>query len=212
MAKRKSKVEGVNELPELEAGYTDIKNLFKAGAVPREMDYLKLIEYVHYLHKLLGVEGSDGDKGPGLGEGLSLSSEGLLNVEVGSGIEILENKISLSKDISAYIMGGILNATHCAVHDRVIIFFNVLERDGGNIAVARVFARGIEILEMNLDYFKLNSTIEPNGGYSKPGLDTCLLLFNGVPTSLNTIDVRFSGYSSESLTVVVEINEIDYLR
>lgn len=212
MAKRESKVEGVNVLPELEAGFTEIKNLFKAGSVPRESDYTKLIEYVHYLHKLLGVEGSDGDKGPGLGEGLSLSSEGLLNVEVGSGIEILENKISLSKDISAYIMGGVLNATHCAVHDRVIIFFNVLERDLGNVAVARVFSRGIDFLDSNLDFFKLNSTITPNGGYSQPGIDTCILLFNDVPTILNTIDVRFSGYSSESSAIVVEINEIDYLR
>lgn len=46
MAKRETKVEGVKALPELEDGFKKVKDLFKAGAVPREADYVMLIEYV----------------------------------------------------------------------------------------------------------------------------------------------------------------------
>lgn len=81
MVRRKSKVEGVNELPELEAGFTEIKSLFKAGALPREADYVKLIEYVHYLHKLLGNEGAEGSPGPGLGGGLIKNDDSVLSVD-----------------------------------------------------------------------------------------------------------------------------------
>lgn len=81
MAKRETKDEGDNALPELEAGFTDIKNFFKAGAVPREADYAKLIEYVHYLHKLLGVEGEEEGHEPTLGHGLTTSDDGVLCVD-----------------------------------------------------------------------------------------------------------------------------------
>ena len=55
MTKRESKVDGINALPELGAGFTEIKKFFKAGAVPREADYEKLIEYVHYLPELFVI-------------------------------------------------------------------------------------------------------------------------------------------------------------
>ena len=82
MAKRENKVEGVNGLPDLELGVNGIKGLFKAGAVPREADYAKLIEYVHYLHKLLGIEAEDGSPGLGLGVGFKKEDDSVLGVDV----------------------------------------------------------------------------------------------------------------------------------
>ena len=86
MAKREIKAEveqneGVKALPALGEGFTEIKNLFKAGAVPRQLDYERLIEYVHYLHKLLGVEGEEEAHDPALGHGLTTSEEGVLCVD-----------------------------------------------------------------------------------------------------------------------------------
>lgn len=114
MAKRETKVEGVKALPGLEGGFKKVKDLFKAGAVPREADYVMLIEYVHYLHKLLGVEGEEGSSGPGLGAGfikaegsaLGVDIDGLagagltgansvFNVGAGNGIIVGDNTVSL---------------------------------------------------------------------------------------------------------------------
>lgn len=86
MAKREIKAEveqndGVKALPALGEGFTEIKNLFKAGAVPRQLDYERLIEYVHYLHKWLGVEGEDEAHEPALGHGLTTSENGVVCVD-----------------------------------------------------------------------------------------------------------------------------------
>ncbi|HBO5143996.1 TPA: hypothetical protein L4W69_004507, partial [Pseudomonas aeruginosa] len=67
-------------LPEPEYGFQEVAHLFRAGAVPQEADYRKLIEYVHYLHKLLGIEGEEGHT-PALGPGLTTSSGGVLEVD-----------------------------------------------------------------------------------------------------------------------------------
>lgn len=71
----------IDDLPALESGFEEIKPLFRSGQVPKEQGYIKLIEYVHYLHKLLGIEGEEGHE-PQLGQGLVLSDEGVLSVDV----------------------------------------------------------------------------------------------------------------------------------
>ncbi|HEK1310960.1 TPA: hypothetical protein SMQ86_006063 [Pseudomonas aeruginosa] len=68
-------------LPGLEHSFEEIAHLFRTGAVPREVDYRKLIEYVHYLHKLLGIEGDAGHS-PALGPGLTVTSGGVMSVDV----------------------------------------------------------------------------------------------------------------------------------
>lgn len=142
MAKRETKVEGVKELPELEGGFKKVKDLFKAGAVPREADYVMLIEYVHYLHKLLGVEGEDGSSGPGLGvgfikaEGSALDvdvdalagagltgANGVFNVGAGNGIIVDDNTISLATDSWKYMFAKLYQATHWAGDNAVSVFF-----------------------------------------------------------------------------------------
>lgn len=125
MAKReiKAKVEqdeGVKALPELGEGFAEIKNLFKAGAVPRQLDYERLIEYVHYLHKLLGVEGEEEAHEPALGHGLTTSEEGVLCVDAkalvgASMITYGDNKLSF---------GAVGAAGAGLIGDHAVLSFN----------------------------------------------------------------------------------------
>ena len=154
MAKRESKVEGVNALPELEAGFAEIKNLFKAGAVPREADYAMLIEYVHYLHKLLGVEGADGSPGPGLGGGLIketdsglsvdasvLAGGGLgysgsvINVGAGAGITVDTNSVILDgARVAGNGLTGAAGVINVGAGKGITVDANSVILDGANVA------------------------------------------------------------------------------
>lgn len=68
-------------VPELESGFFDIKDYFKGGSVLRESDFAALIDYVHYLHCLLGVESEDSEYSPAVGDGLMLNEVGVLTLD-----------------------------------------------------------------------------------------------------------------------------------
>ncbi|MCH4872978.1 hypothetical protein [Pseudomonas sp. TMW22091] len=134
MAKRLSTFE--SELPELEKGFEEIKSLFRTGAVPKESDYASMIEYVHYLHKLLGIEGADSDHTPQLGSGLTTNADGVLSV---LGYE----SRSAAEKVDAWIsnIAYRLRATHMAISDECAVFFAYEAGDEGPATVATGFAR-----------------------------------------------------------------------
>lgn len=154
MAKRETKVEGVKALPELEDGFKKVKDLFKAGAVPREADYVMLIEYVHYLHKLLGVEGEEGSSGPGLGVGfikaegsaLGVDIDGLagagltgansvFNVGAGNGIIVGDNTVSLDTvTVAGYGLSGAGGAFNIGAGAGITIAEDSVILDAVNVA------------------------------------------------------------------------------
>lgn len=169
MAKREAKVEGVNGLPDLELGVNEIKGLFKAGAVPREVDYAKLIEYVHYLHKLLGVEGVDGSSGPGLGGGLIneadsvLSVDGsvlagtglnhsgsVINVGQGPGITVVADAVSLAEDSWEFIFAKLYGATHWVFSEHAVVYFRRLNAE---YVVARGISKNNYVFSLTLNKF-----------------------------------------------------------
>lgn len=146
MVKHIEKSNSVHALPELGSGFNDIAPLFRAGCLPRAGDYLKLIEYVHYLHKLLGIEGVGEFYVPRLGEGLTVSdgvlsvdvtsaalagaglveSDEGLSVNVGSGLVILDDKVALAASSWEHMMGRFYGASHIAVNDYVVMFFSAV--------------------------------------------------------------------------------------
>ena len=154
MAKRETKVEGVKALPELEDGFKKVKDLFKAGAVPREADYVMLIEYVHYLHKLLGVDGEEGSSGPGLGVGfikaegsaLGVDIDGLagagltgansvFNVGAGNGIIVGDNTVSLDTvTVAGYGLSGAGGAFNIGAGAGITIAEDSVILDAVNVA------------------------------------------------------------------------------
>lgn len=131
MAKRVLRSE--SELPELQMGHAEIKSLFKTGAIPREMDYASMIDYVHYLHKLLGIEGSDPSHTPQLGGGLVLNESGVLSV-LG-----FESPVPVDAWIST--TASRLGATHIALSDKCTVFFAGSYTSETNITVATGFAK-----------------------------------------------------------------------
>lgn len=133
MAKRVLRSESESELPDLQMGHADIKSLFRTGAIPREMDYASLIEYVHYLHKLLGIEGSDPSHTPQLGGGLVLNESGVLSV--------LGFESPVPADAWISNMASRLGATHIALSDECTVFFAGSYISGANITVATGFVK-----------------------------------------------------------------------
>lgn len=147
MVAQKLNIESGSGLPGLEVGYNELKSLFEAGSVPREKEFSKLISYVHYLHKLLGVEGDDQNHVPVLGSGLTVN-DGVLSV------------------ISFYPqwlldMKNMLGATHVAWSDECIIF--LMTRPGALLLglVGVGFARGtfmFPVLTSSSQEFRLGSS------------------------------------------------------
>ncbi|MCO2768927.1 hypothetical protein FA292_30455 [Pseudomonas aeruginosa] len=119
-------------LPEPEYGFQEVAHLFRAGAVPREADYGKLIEYVHYLHKLLGIEGEEGHT-PALGPGLTTSSGGVLEVD---GATLAGNGLSASGAVLSVGAGsGIsVSSTQVSVNGATLAG-NGLSANGATLAV-----------------------------------------------------------------------------
>lgn len=68
-------------VPELEPGFFEIKDYFKRGSVLRESDFAALIDYVHYLHCLLGVESEDSEYSSAVGDGFMLNESGVLTLD-----------------------------------------------------------------------------------------------------------------------------------
>lgn len=213
MAKRESKVEGVNALPELEAGFTEIKNLFKAGALPREADYVKLIEYVHYLHKLLGIEGAEGSPGPGLGGGLIKNDDSVLsvdasvlaggglsysgsviNVGAGAGIKVDSDKVSLAENSWEYIFAKLYGATHWVCNELVVIYFT---RTTDAEVVARGVSRGITVFGATMSNYSWDG--------HKPLSD-----FSSLDRGCFTLMFQDAGSISGSFTVILGIVPITF--
>lgn len=130
MAKRLLKYE--SELPKLEKGFEEIKSLFKTGAIPKESDYASMIEYVHYLHRLLGVEGSDPAHTPQLGNGFIIEN-GVLSV--------LGFESAVPADAWINNMAVRLGATHIALSDKCTIFFAHSYTSETHITVATGFVK-----------------------------------------------------------------------
>ncbi|MCO2278946.1 hypothetical protein FA378_31115 [Pseudomonas aeruginosa] len=144
-------------LPEPEYGFQEVAHLFRAGAVPREADYGKLIEYVHYLHKLLGIEGEEGHT-PALGPGLTTSSGGVLEVDgatlagnglsasgavlsvgAGSGISVSSTQVSVN---GATLAGNGLSASG-AVLSVCLLYTSPSPRDPKTVYGATLAGNGL---------------------------------------------------------------------
>lgn len=109
----------VNELPDLVVSYDALVALFAKGKVPREQDYLKLLEYINYLHILLGIEGR-GE--PALGAGLNASG-GKLNVDtpsVGNGLNVKDGVVSAIGSESIRVVGKSISLVSEAVSESMI--------------------------------------------------------------------------------------------
>ncbi|AIL61655.1 hypothetical protein [Pseudomonas alkylphenolica] len=52
----------------------EVRDRFKTGEVPTQDDFKLLIDYIHTLHQLLGLETADGAPGAGPGAGLTIAS------------------------------------------------------------------------------------------------------------------------------------------
>lgn len=168
MVKRTLKKVKIDDLPALESGFEEIKPLFRSGQVPKEQDYIKLIEYVHYLHKLLGIEGEEGHE-PQLGQGLVLSDEGVLSVDVskikfeagdglnmsddgvlsaigGTGITSTADGLKMTSTLGLSALAFFYGAEFYASDDAFNVFLMRAEPSG---VMARGFSKGAHFLSMD---------------------------------------------------------------
>lgn len=173
MVRRKAGREGevkVAELPELPVGYLALKNLFKAGGVPREFDYVKLIEYVHYLHKLIGIESDEPDHVPTLGDGLVVNDKGVLSVEGASAVRIGTNESPWIRNLRLRLGG-----THIAFGPGCVIFFVSKKTEDVVVTIAHGFAINVfmfpELGESRVQDFKLNG-VEPMSSADSPPVES----------------------------------------
>lgn len=173
MVRRKAGREGevkVAELPELPVGYLELKNMFKSGGVPRELDYVKLIEYVHYLHKLIGIESDEPDHVPTLGGGLVVNDKGVLSVEGASAVRIGINEPAWLRNLRLRLGG-----THIAFGQGCVIFFVSKKTDDIAVTIAYGFTRGSYVfpyIEVNrVQDFKLNGD-EPMSSADSPPVES----------------------------------------
>lgn len=188
MVKRTVRKSKVDDLPDLESGFEEIKSLFRSGQIPKEVDYIKLIEYTHYLHKLLGIEGDDEGHVPQLGQGLMLSDEGVLSVDEsifeieagdgldlnesgvlsakgGNGITATEDGLSLTLDLGLSTLGVFYGAKFYASNDAFIVFFTVATGVETVHVTATCFSRGAHFLSMGNNSKARYIGIAPNTQY-----------------------------------------------
>ena len=191
MAKHETKAVGVNELPELEFDFKAITSVFKAGAVPREADYVKLIKYVHYLHQLLGVEGDGDAPAPGLGHGLVRNEHTVLSIDVdalaGTGLSGSKGNFSLSNVSWFYAMMSKYKATHFSVvpglpgNDTKLSeanFVLLFTWRNSKHVVVRGFATGTPFFDLSKSTDKwLLQDLAPVTGQSQVTRDECILTY-----------------------------------
>lgn len=128
MVARKAKNGTKSDIPGLDVGYVEVKSLFEVGAVPREEEFAKFISYVHYLHKLLGVEGDNEEYVPTLGSGFSVNN-GVLSVSGGDPPWLLDMK-------------NMLGANYVAWSDNCVVFFIIQDIPLTPYVIATGFVRG----------------------------------------------------------------------
>ncbi|MHC2148870.1 hypothetical protein [Pseudomonas sp. 210_17 TE3656] len=79
----------------------EVRDRFKTGAVPSQDDFKLLIDYIHTLHQLLGLETADGAPGSGPGAGLKVVGgkvavdTAVTNPTAGQGISVEGRKVSV---------------------------------------------------------------------------------------------------------------------
>lgn len=173
-------------LPDLERGFEKLKPLFQAGRVPLAADYIDLIKYTYYLHKLLGIEGEEGvGHQPQLGEGFILSDENVLSVDMsilkivagdglemsesgvlsakaGKGILATEDGLSLTLDLGLSTLGIFYGAEFYASNDAFVVFFSVATEVSDVHVTATCFSRGGHFLSMDNNSKARYINIAPN--------------------------------------------------
>lgn len=138
MAKRKAGLENETGLPDLPVGHLELKGKFMPGSMPRELDYVQLIDYVHYLHKLIGIEGDDSEHQPALGAGLVLNDHGVLSVEGASPVRVIDSNAAWIKNMRLR-----LGATHMGIVEACVVFLTSETVDGAKFTVAHGISRGM---------------------------------------------------------------------
>lgn len=187
MSKYAGRSGDVNEFPQLELRYGELTALFAEGKVPRQEEYLKLLNYIHYLHVLLGIEGRDS---PALGRGLNVSGGRLyidLKVKAGNGLKLVggvvsaqgSSTIKVTKDsidmvsatVSNSMIYSVFGATHKAVHVNIIFLFS--SRNG--ILYARGFAKNGYHLSASSGsaIWKYENEVPEKNGYYCDAINVC---------------------------------------